>query len=96
MSVYMFFFVAVQMLMYQSAMEMHVLMNKIRGQQKIEIAQHLFGRSIHFNTVIFTHDDGPFADLLYDLQVMGGNDYGLACPCQFLQELNQPELSSGI
>jgi hypothetical protein len=81
---FMLFLVAVQMLMHKLAVKMHMLMDKICSQKKIKIAQHFFRNSIHLNAVIFTHDYGPFADLLYDLQVVRGSDYGLARTFEFL------------
>ena len=47
MPMFVLFLVAMQMLMHKLAMEMHMLMDKICSQQKIEIAQHLFRNSIH-------------------------------------------------
>jgi hypothetical protein len=46
MSMSVLLLMSVQMLMYQSAMEMHVLVNQIRSQEQLEITENLFCGSI--------------------------------------------------
>jgi len=88
MHVLVFFLMDVQMLVHKPAMKMHMLMNQICSQKKFEIIQYIFRKPIHLNAVIFAHDYGPFADLLYDFKVVRGGDYGLSGSPQFLQEFD--------
>ena len=93
---FMLFAVAAQMLVHQSAVQVHMLMNQIRIQEQVKIVEHIYCGTIHSYAEIFSHDNSPFADALYYLQFVCGCDYGLPCTRQLLQKLNQPEGCPGI
>jgi len=76
-------------------MAVHVLVDQVRGQKQLQIVDNLSGFPVHFDAVVLSYDHRPLADLLYDIQIVSGSDYGLPGLGQLLQKLNQPQLRSG-
>ena len=67
----------VQVLMYQLAVDMHVLMHQIGFHKELIIGENSIWSVIQLDPVVLTHHNGPFADQFHDLQVVCSSDDGL-------------------
>ncbi len=89
-------YMGMQMLVHKFAMPVHVLMDKICRHQQLQIIHYGSGVPVHLNRMIFANDNRAGADLLDNIQVMGGGNDRLSGPGECLDKFDEPYLSAGI
>jgi hypothetical protein len=87
---------SVQVLVEEFAMAVHVAVDQVCGDQEVQIVHHRCTGGICLNSVILANNNRPVADLLDNIQVMGGGNNGFTGFGKILNQFDKPYLAPGI